>query len=95
MSTETVSVAELKAHLSAYLTKARAGRAIQVTSHRRPVACITGVPEQAPAGLARLIARGQVTPGDGQPLRLKPPIRLSADGPLVSDLVLEDRGPRG
>lgn len=95
MPTETTSIANLKARLSHFLAKVRAGHAIEVTAHRKPVARIVGIPVPAEGGLAGLIAEGRVSPGDGQPLQLAPPVRLSPEGPLVSDLVLEDRGPRG
>jgi len=94
MAIETTSVAKLKAHLSRYLAKAQAGQTIEVTSHHKPVARITGIPAQGERGLARLVAEGRLTPGDGQPLQLAPPIRLSPDAPLVSEIVLEGRGPR-
>lgn len=94
MTTEVTSVANLKARLSHFLARAHAGHAVEVTSHRKPVARIIGISEQAPGGLGGLIAEGRVTPGDGQALQLAPPIRLSADLPSVSQIVLEDRGPR-
>lgn len=95
VATETTSVAQLKARLSHYLAKARAGQTIEVTAHRKPVARITGVPAQGvEGGLARLVAEGRLTPGDGQPLQLAPPVRLTPDAPSVSEIVLEDRGPR-
>lgn len=93
MATETASVAQLKTHLPRYLAKARAGQAIEVTSHRKPVARITGVPNQsAEGGLARLVAEGCVTWGGGA----KPQgasIRLGEASKTLSDIVIEDRGP--
>lgn len=39
---KTVNVARLKEHLSKYLNEAEAGNEVVVTSHRRPVAILTG-----------------------------------------------------
>lgn len=92
MTTETTSIAHLKAHLSRYLTKAREGTAIEITSHRKPVARIIGIPEQAPDGWARLIAEGRVSWGGG-PKPRGAAIRLSEAPKSMSDIVIEDRGP--
>jgi prevent-host-death family protein len=53
-----VSIRELKAHLSRYLAQARQGTALEITSHRRIVARVTGVPESGTSALGELIARG-------------------------------------
>jgi prevent-host-death family protein len=85
-----VSIRELKAHLSRYLAQARQGTALEITSHRRVVARVTGVPESGTPALGELIARGAAQ-WDGQ----KPQgahIALSQGGKPVSTLVLEDRG---
>jgi len=93
MTSETVSVAELKAKLSSYLAKARAGETIEVTLRGQPVARITGVPEQAPDGLARLIADGRVAwGGAGKPRGAA--IRLEEGDKSVSEIVIDERGPR-
>lgn len=94
MPTETTSVANLKARLSQYLAKARAGQTIEITAHRKPVARITGIPDPAPDGLSRLVAEGRVTRGDGRPLELRPAVRLSSGVPMPSEIVLEQRGER-
>ncbi len=85
-----VSIRELKAHLSRYLAQARQGTALEITSHRRIVARVTGVPETGTPALGGLIARG-VAQWDGS----KPQgahIVLSQGGNHVSRIVLEDRG---
>jgi antitoxin (DNA-binding transcriptional repressor) of toxin-antitoxin stability system len=94
MKTETASVAQLKSALSKYLAKARAGQIIEVTSHRKVVARVTGIPDTLPDGLARMVAHGRLTPGNGMPLQFGPLIKLSDGGPLPSEIILEDRGPR-
>jgi prevent-host-death family protein len=85
-----VSIRDLKAHLSRYLAQARQGTTLEITSHRRVVARVTGVPESGTPALAALIARGAAQ-WDG----LKPQgarIALTPGGTPVSRLVLEDRG---
>ncbi|MDZ7750607.1 MAG: type II toxin-antitoxin system prevent-host-death family antitoxin [Gammaproteobacteria bacterium] len=86
----TVSIREFKAHLSRYLAEARAGRPVEITSHRKVVARVTGVPEGASSGLARLIACGAATWEGGKPRGDH--IDLNDSGSEVSALVLEQRG---
>ena len=100
MTIESVAVAQLKSNLSAYLAKARAGTTIAITSHRKEVARMVGVvaalPHGLPAALDRLVAAGKLTPGNGTPLTLDlpPPLQLSTAGLSVSEMALQDRGPR-
>jgi antitoxin (DNA-binding transcriptional repressor) of toxin-antitoxin stability system len=42
----TISVAELKAHLSAELKRVTAGDAVTVLDHKKPVACLNPLPEE-------------------------------------------------
>lgn len=87
----TVSIREFKAHLSRYLAEARAGRPVEITSHRKVVARVTGVPEDAGSGVARLIATGAATwEGGGKPRG--DDIVLEDAGKALSALVLEQRG---
>ena len=53
-----VSIRELKAHLSRYLAQARQGTTLEITSLRRVVARVTGVPESVTPALGELIAKG-------------------------------------
>lgn len=85
-----VSIRELKAHLSRYLAQARQGTALEITSHRRIVARVTGVPESTTPVLGALIASGGAQWGGGKPQGAH--IVLSPGGTLVSRIVLEDRG---
>ena len=66
------------------------GEIIEVTSHNKPIARIIGIPEQAEAGLRRLIASGAVSWGGGKP-RHKLPVQVTSRGASVSQIVLEDR----
>lgn len=85
-----VSIREFKAHLSRYLSQARQGQPLDVTSHHKVVARIVGVPAAESEGLARLVASGAAQWGGGKPAGAA--IRLSPAGRSVSEMVLEDRG---
>lgn len=86
-----VSIREFKARLSYYLAEARAGRPVEITSHRRVIARVNGVPGAADAGIARLLASGAAhwerasKPADDD-------IALAEAGIPVSRLVGEQRG---
>lgn len=84
------SVREFKANLSRFLAEARAGRTLEITSHRKVVARVVGVPDDAEDGLARMVAAGEATWAGGKPGGER--IRLSSGGTSVSELVIEDRG---
>ncbi len=86
----TVSIRELKAHLSQYLAEARAGKVIRVTSHRTEIAHIIGVPDTPDDGLARLLAIGQAHWRGGKPAGAQ--IRISEQGEPLSSIVLRERG---
>jgi prevent-host-death family protein len=85
-----VSIRELKAHLSRYLAQARQGTALEITSHRRVVARVTGVPESGTPALSDLIVRGAAQWDGNKPQGAH--IALSKGGSSVSRIVLEDRG---
>jgi len=90
MQTLRLQVRDFKARLSHYLRRARAGQTIEITSHRRVIARVTGVPSTESEGIARLVASGAAQWGGGKPRGAE--IRLSDVGPRVSDMVLQDRG---
>ena len=85
-----VSMQEFKAHLSRYVGQARSGQLIELTSHRKVVARIVGVPPTDSAGVLCLLAAGVATWQGGKPVGAA--LRLQERGKLVSALVLEDRG---
>jgi len=85
-----VSIRELKAHLSQYLAEARAGKVIRVTSHRKEIARITGVPDANDDGLARLLAAGEARWRGGKPAGAR--IRISEQGEPLSTILLRERG---
>ncbi len=86
-----VAMHVLKAGLSRYVAKARAGTVIEVTSHDKPIVRIVGIPADQPPGIARLLASGAASGGGGKPALL-PAIKLSGGGKTVSEMVREDRG---
>lgn len=85
-----VSIHELKSHLSQYVGKAQSGEVIELTSHRKVVARLVGVPPADSAGVARLLATGAASWQGGKPAGAA--FELQAGGKLVSVLVQEDRG---
>ena len=76
----SVAVRELKASLSRVLSRAQHGEIIEVTSHNKPIARIIGIPEQAEAGLRRLIASGAVSWSGGKPRHELPVQRMRMVG---------------
>jgi len=84
-----VSVRQLKAHLSRYLAEARSGKVIHVTSHRKEIARLTGVPASGEDGVASLLVAGEAQWKGGKPVGAR--IKLSEEGEPVSDIVLRDR----
>lgn len=85
-----VSIRELKAHLSKYINQAQAGQGFEITSHRKVVARVVGVPATPDRGVGRLLASGAATWNGGKPVGAN--LRLSAKGTPVSQMVMEDRG---
>jgi prevent-host-death family protein len=85
-----VSVHEFKSHLSRYVSQAQSGQLIELTSHRKVVARIVGVPSTESAGVSCLLAAGVATWQGGKPAGAS--FKLQEHGKLVSALVLEDRG---
>jgi len=63
----TVSVSELKAHLSEILRKVKGGCDVVVTERGRPIARLSPLPDQdrATARVRDLIESGHVRPGRG------------------------------
>lgn len=56
-----VSMQELKSHLPRYIAQAQSGQLIELTSHRKVVARIVGVPSTDSAGVPCLLAAGVAT----------------------------------
>lgn len=100
-----VSMQEFKSHLAKYVGEARAGQVIELTSHRKIVARLVGVPLDtsldapldaplvAPLvvseGISKLLATKRVTWHGGKPKGAQ--LQLLSQGKSMSDMVLEDR----
>jgi|AOMP01.1.fsa_nt_gi prevent-host-death family protein len=84
-----VSIRELKAHLSRYLAQAQKGQLLDITSHRKVVARIVGVPSTESVGVTRLLAGGSAHWLGGKPVGAA--IHLSPVGRSISEMILEDR----
>lgn len=82
---QTVSVSELKAHLSRYLREVRRGGEVQVLDRGRPVARLTALASDPDAPgeehRQRLIRAGVLRPGTGDAAALldRPPLELPTD----------------
>ncbi len=85
-----VSMREFKSHLSRYISQAQSGQLIELTSHRKVVARIIGVPQTDSAGVERLLAAGVATWRGGKPVGAA--FWLQVCGKPVSAMILEDRG---
>jgi antitoxin (DNA-binding transcriptional repressor) of toxin-antitoxin stability system len=89
---DTVSIRELKAHLSRHLKRVRSGAWLMVTDRGRSIATIS--PVGAPTNLDwahRLVAEGRAHWSGGKPVgSLRSP--RATGSRAVSDTVLEDRG---
>ena len=88
-STQRVSISEFKARLSDYLTLAQRRGAIEITSHGKIVARVTGIRREEGVGIARLVATGVVAWSGGKPKGAS--IRLGKRGSSVAEMVLVDR----
>ena len=93
-SMTTASISELKANLSRYVNEVRRGGEVQVLDRGMPVARL--VPAAAgndPQALDRLVSRGLIRPGKGDPTAVlkEPPLELPVS---ILDALLEDRDDR-
>lgn len=83
-----VSVRELKTHLSHYLQQTRAGKEIDITSHRKVIARLRGVPSSSNTGIQALLAAGATWSG-GKPAGAD--LVISKTSLSMSELILEMR----
>ena len=93
MDHNRVAIHELKAGLSRYLARVKAGEVIEITSHNKPIARLVGMPISAPPGIAQLLASGAASWSGGKPTPV--PVQLPAARSGVkslSEMVIEDRG---
>lgn len=86
-----VGIRELRLNLSRYVARVREGAEVIVTDHGKPVARL-GPIDQQEAHRARLLREGTLKPAKRpKSSTLPPPVPLEGEGPLVSEMVLEDR----
>jgi prevent-host-death family protein len=89
MITET-GIRELKANLSAYLRRVKAGETVIITEYGKPIGRITPVTANVQERLEQLLQTGQMV-WNRQPLPPhKPTIRTRGER-TVADLLIEDR----
>ncbi|MBK9063384.1 MAG: type II toxin-antitoxin system prevent-host-death family antitoxin [Acidobacteria bacterium] len=81
----SVSIADLKARLSHYVSLARRGRMVTVTNRDIPVARLVPLEEKRAALVAHRPAPGTPAPGK---VKLPPPLKTKRD---IVDLLLEER----
>ena len=95
---ESVSVRELKDHLSHYLRAVRRGGSVMVTVRGKPVARLVPVSPPRKVTLSpeleeqmwQLAAEGFLT-WNGGPFQVPEPVAINRGPGLLSDLVVEDR----
>jgi prevent-host-death family protein len=90
-SMTTASISELKANLSRYVNEVRRGGEVQVLDRGMPVArLVPAAPGNDPKALDRLVSRGLIRPGKGDPAAVlkEPPLELPVS---ILDALLEDR----
>jgi len=91
----SVGVKELKNRLTYYLRRTKQGEEVIVTERGKPIALIQPIQSadrvvSLEARLARLAAQDLVTLPTHKPLRKVRSVKIP--GPLVSKIILEDRG---
>ena len=86
----TVGVRELKAHLSEYLARARAGEVITVTDRGEKVAQLTAPAATEEDSVWAMVRAGQAQ-WSGRRLGPARPVTKARRGTSVSDLILEER----
>lgn len=84
-----IPIHEFKSHLSHYIGKAQSGELLELTSHRKVVAKVTGVPK-ADDTLAGFVASGAASWVGGKPSGAS--LSLQNQGKTLSNIVMEDRG---
>jgi antitoxin (DNA-binding transcriptional repressor) of toxin-antitoxin stability system len=86
-----VSMSEFKANLAKYISIAQSGERVDLTSHKKVVAYVVGVPAIENQGIQQMIASGAASwQGGAKPKGVK--LVLTAGGKSLSTIVHEDRG---
>lgn len=93
----TVGLRELKARLSDYVARVRAGETVIVTRHNQPVAQLVpvGAGNEVVEELRALTVQGIIQWSGGKPVGFPPDEGpASLPGPTVADLVIAERNER-
>jgi prevent-host-death family protein len=86
----TVGITELKAHLAEYLTRVQGGERFHITSRGREVADLVPA-DPVRAALWRMVEAGEAE-WSGEDMVVPRDLPINT-GRMLSDIVLEDRGP--
>jgi prevent-host-death family protein len=89
----TAGVRDLKANLSSYLRRVRAGASITVTDRGRAIAVIQPAGSQAAdvSWVHQMVSEGKASWSGGKPRGLTSPLKLRGKGKTVSEMLIEDR----
>jgi prevent-host-death family protein len=79
---KSIGVRELRQQASRYLRQVELGNAIEVTDRGRPVARLVPIPRSS--RVDALLATGEMSPADGDPLELGDPLEPLKGVPLPS-----------
>lgn len=90
MAENEAGIRELKAHLSAYLRRVKAGETIVITERGTPVGRIVPVGASVAEQMQALV-EGGIVAWSGDRLSHVAPVAHTAGGKSVADLLLEDR----
>jgi antitoxin (DNA-binding transcriptional repressor) of toxin-antitoxin stability system len=86
-----VSMKEFKSNLAKYIGIAQGGERVDLTSHKKVVAYVVGIPTMDNQEIQQMIASGAASwQGGVKPKGAK--LVLSAGGKSLSSIVQEDRG---
>ena len=90
MNETTVGIRELKAQISKYLRRVKAGQTLIITDHGKPVGRIVPVEETLEERVQRLVEAG-IVKWNGKKLKPREPIAINQGPRQISDMIVEDR----
>jgi prevent-host-death family protein len=90
MSETRVGIRQLKARLSEYLRRVRAGETVLITDRGQPVGRIVPTAESIEDRLQRMAEAGLIL-WSGRRLEPRPPVAQARGDRTVADLLIEDR----
>ena len=89
-SRKTIGIRELKAHLSAYLQRVKAGAVLVISEHGKPICRIIPEAVQESDWIEQLARTGLIA-WNGRNLEDRGPVAKLKGKKTVADLLLEDR----